>query len=79
MSETLLEIRDLCAGYVLEDGVTETVKAVSLSVAEGEILGIAGESGCGKSTSSRAFSVSCPLPASSPEDGCSTGERTCCI
>jgi peptide/nickel transport system ATP-binding protein len=50
VSGPLLEVRGLSAGYVLEDGVTKTVRDVSLTVAEGEVLGIAGESGCGKST-----------------------------
>ena len=50
MTTPLLQIRNLSAGYVLEEGVTRTVRGVSLTLEEGEILGIAGESGCGKST-----------------------------
>lgn len=50
MTTPLLQIRNLSAGYVLEEGVTRTVRGVNLTLEEGEILGIAGESGCGKST-----------------------------
>jgi oligopeptide/dipeptide ABC transporter ATP-binding protein len=48
---TLLEVRDLYVGYGWDDRHTTTiVRGVSLSVAEGEVVGVAGESGCGKST-----------------------------
>jgi peptide/nickel transport system ATP-binding protein len=42
----LLEITGLCAGY----GGNDAIRDVTFSVAPGEIFGIAGESGCGKST-----------------------------
>lgn len=44
--DNLLEIKGLCAGY----GKNDAVRDVTFSVAPGEIFGIAGESGCGKST-----------------------------
>ena len=47
---TLLEIRDLTVEYRVGDGRLPAVRGVGLSVDEGEIVGIAGESGCGKST-----------------------------
>jgi peptide/nickel transport system ATP-binding protein len=45
----LLEVTDLSVDYVGQQ-VVHAVKKVSLTVGRGEILGLAGESGCGKST-----------------------------
>ena len=46
----ILEIRDLTVEYPLEAGVFRAVDSVSLDVARGEVLGLVGESGAGKST-----------------------------
>ncbi|MFV0255023.1 MAG: ABC transporter ATP-binding protein [Erysipelotrichaceae bacterium] len=47
----LLEVRDLCVDYIaLDGGYVRAVDNVSFEINEGEILGLAGESGCGKST-----------------------------
>ncbi len=50
MMEPLLEIKNLSIDYLLDHGSFQAVKSVNLSIARGEILGLAGESGCGKST-----------------------------
>jgi oligopeptide/dipeptide ABC transporter ATP-binding protein len=44
-------------------GATEVVTDVSLSLRSGEILGLVGESGCGKSTTARAMLGLAPLSA----------------
>jgi len=49
MSKTLLEVSNLQTQFKLEKNVIRAVNDVSFSVAEGKVLGIVGESGCGKS------------------------------
>lgn len=48
---TLLEISDLKTHFRTQDGVVKAVDGISYDLEEGEILGIVGESGCGKSVS----------------------------
>lgn len=55
MSETILEIRDLCTSFRTERGIMKAVDGVSLHVNKGEILGLVGESGCGKSVTSQSI------------------------
>jgi oligopeptide/dipeptide ABC transporter ATP-binding protein len=47
---TLLEVEDLTVHFALPNGHVEAVRGVSFSLDDGEALGIAGESGCGKTT-----------------------------
>jgi len=47
--ESLLEIKDLKTRFHTEDGVVKAVNSVSYSMDPGEVLGVVGESGCGKS------------------------------
>jgi peptide/nickel transport system ATP-binding protein len=46
----LLEFDDVSVTYRTAGGEVPAVRGVSLSVAAGEVVGVAGESGCGKST-----------------------------
>jgi oligopeptide/dipeptide ABC transporter ATP-binding protein len=52
MSERLLEVRDLQTVFRLRDGVVRAVDGASFGVDRGEVLGLVGESGCGKSVTS---------------------------
>ncbi|GAA5094321.1 ABC transporter ATP-binding protein [Microbacterium yannicii] len=55
MSAPLLEIQDLSVEYVTEARTVRAVDRVSFSIAEREVFGLAGESGCGKSTIANAI------------------------
>lgn len=48
--DPILQIRDLCVDYITDNGDFNAVKSVSFDIGKGEIFGLAGESGCGKST-----------------------------
>ncbi len=48
----LLEIRDLKTYFYTEDGVVRAVDGVNFQVFPGEVVGLVGESGCGKSVTS---------------------------
>jgi len=49
MSKTLLEVSNLQTQFRIEKNIARVVNGVSFSIDEGEVLGIVGESGCGKS------------------------------
>jgi len=63
----LLELRDLAITYRTEEGPVPAVRGVSLTVDAGQTLGLAGESGCGKSTI--AASILRLLPGSAKVTG----------
>jgi oligopeptide/dipeptide ABC transporter ATP-binding protein len=48
----LLEVKNLKTYFYTEDGVVKAVDGVDFYVNEGEVLGLVGESGCGKSVTS---------------------------
>lgn len=54
-SQPLLDVKGLKTYFFTEDGVVKAVDGVDFSVYPGEVLGLVGESGCGKSVSS--FSI----------------------
>ncbi len=53
--QNVLDVRDLRVHYATPQGDVIAVNGVSFSVRRGEILGLVGESGCGKSTTAMAI------------------------
>jgi peptide/nickel transport system ATP-binding protein len=51
MSNSILQIRDLCVTFNTQVGELKAVRGIDVDVAPGEILGVVGESGSGKSVS----------------------------
>src|SRR3989442_13193596 len=51
----LLAVRDLEVDFVTDQGVAQVLDRINLSIAPGEVVGLVGESGCGKTTLARAI------------------------
>jgi peptide/nickel transport system ATP-binding protein len=49
MAATVLEVRDLSVRFEADEGPTQAVDGLSFTLGEREVLGVVGESGCGKS------------------------------
>ncbi|EPD50173.1 oligopeptide/dipeptide ABC transporter, ATP-binding protein domain [Paenisporosarcina sp. HGH0030] len=64
MSErkAILQVRSLQTSFFTDDGVIPAVDNIDFSVHEGEVLGIVGESGCGKSVTSLSIMGLVPSP-----------------
>jgi oligopeptide/dipeptide ABC transporter ATP-binding protein len=69
-TQPLLEIRDLKVHFALREGllrkgraVVQAVSGVSLALSRGEVFGLVGESGCGKTTLGRAVVGLAPVLA----------------
>ena len=53
--DELLSVRDLRVSFSTENGVARVLDGVNLSIGPGEVVGLVGESGCGKTTLARAI------------------------
>ena len=58
----LLSVRGLRTTFRTEEGEFAAVEDVSFDLAEGEVLGIVGESGCGKSVTALSLLRLIPSP-----------------
>ncbi|MDR1654865.1 MAG: ABC transporter ATP-binding protein [Treponema sp.] len=54
VNDPVLNIEDLCCDFLTVEGIVYALSGMSLKLRRGEIHGIVGESGCGKSVSARA-------------------------
>ncbi len=62
MSEPLLDVRGLCTEFRTGHGLVRAVDGVSFEIGRGEIVGLVGESGCGKSVTSLSLLGLLPRP-----------------
>jgi len=69
MSERLLEVNNLETHFFLKRGVAKAVNGVSFRVNRGEVLGLVGESGCGKSVTAMSILGLIPNPPGRIVDG----------
>lgn len=53
-SDTLLDVQDLKTHFYTERGKVTAIDGVSFQIKKGEIVGVVGESGCGKSVTSQS-------------------------
>ena len=67
--DKVLDIRNLQVSFRSIAGATRAVNGVSLNVRSGEIVGLVGESGCGKSVTIRSIVGLVPSPPARFEDG----------
>jgi len=62
VAEPLLKVRNLSTYFFTEDGVVRAVDGVSLDIYRGEIVGLVGESGCGKTVTALSIMRLIPSP-----------------
>lgn len=67
--KTLLNIQDLSVSFKTDEGIVRAVDGVSLTINKGEVLGLVGESGCGKSVTAMSILRLLPSPPGSIDSG----------
>ncbi|WP_024821550.1 ABC transporter ATP-binding protein [Aminobacterium mobile] len=60
--DELLRVEDLTTWFYTEGGIVKALENVSFSIKKGEILGLVGETGCGKSVTSSCIMRLIPSP-----------------
>ncbi len=60
--QPLVEIRDLYTEMVTFDGVSKVLNGVNLTINKGDLLGLVGETGCGKSVTAMSIPRLVPQP-----------------
>ena len=65
----VLEVNNLKTRFHTQDGTVHAVNGVSFALREGELLGIVGESGCGKSVTVMSLLKFIPIPPGEIAEG----------
>lgn len=76
MSDTLLNVHNLCVDFESEQGTLNVLDHVSFEIHPGKTLGLVGESGCGKSVTSLSIMKLLPQPAGVIRSGSITFKDT---
>lgn len=69
VSDAILKVEDLTIGFFTEEGPLTVVEEVSFEIGRGRILGLVGESGCGKSVTAMSIMRLLPSPPSFMKKG----------
>jgi len=69
MAEPLLSVQGLKTYFFIERGVVKAVDGVDFEINKGEIFGLVGETGCGKSVTSLSILRLIPIPPGKIVDG----------
>src|SRR6187402_2897186 len=75
MTDALLRVRDLSVRFVNRERTVRAVDGVSFDVRPGEVVGLVGESGCGKSVTSLSILGLHEKPAGRVTGSIRLGER----
>ena len=62
MKDTLLSVKNLKVEFDTEDGIVKALDDVSFEIERGKILGLVGETGCGKSVTANTILRLIPRP-----------------
>lgn len=62
MNQRILDVEDLSVKFFTSEGIVNAVDHVTFSIGKEEVLGLVGESGCGKSVTSLAIMRLLPMP-----------------
>jgi peptide/nickel transport system ATP-binding protein len=69
MTPPILELRGLKVHFKTDDGIVRAVDGVDLTIERGETVGLAGESGCGKTVTAMTVLKLIPMPPGFIADG----------
>lgn len=59
----ILSVKEFSAGFMTENGLLQAVDSISFDLHEGKVLGLVGESGCGKSVTAMSIMRLLPVPS----------------